>query len=166
MDKKEFEIQLLKYSSKLYCYALKLTSSPDKANDLLQETFLKALLNYKKYSNNNYINSWLHVIMKNLFINDYRKKVKGFVMPCGSSNELYFVNSKDKQCYNDLYSRLSTKEMLIEISKLTDDYRVPFQMHIDGYKYNEIAKHLQIPMGTVKSRIYIARKKLETSIKR
>ncbi len=163
MTQVQFNNSLLSIKDRLKYYALSLTSDPDKANDLVQDTFLKALYYRDKFTQNTNFSAWVHTIMKNTFINDYRKKAKSRSTSYGANNELPQKFSK-----SDLYpapdSFYSSKEINQEIKKLADEYRVPFQMFLDGYKYKEIAEELNLPLGTVKSRIFFTRKKLEKSL--
>ncbi|MCL3779432.1 RNA polymerase sigma factor [Prolixibacteraceae bacterium JC049] len=163
MTQVQFNTKLLGLKDRLLYYALSLTSDPDKANDLLQETFLKALSYKDKFTQNTNFSAWVHTIMKNTFINDYRKKIKARNTFYGSNNELHLKFSKSKM-YPSPDSFFNSKEIVKQINSLTDEYRVPFQMFLDGYKYKEIAEHLALPLGTVKSRIFFTRKKLEKSL--
>ncbi|TKG92978.1 sigma-70 family RNA polymerase sigma factor [Puteibacter caeruleilacunae] len=163
MTQIQFNNKLLGLKERLLYYALSLTSDPDKANDLLQETFLKALSYRDKFTQNTNFSAWVHTIMKNTFINDYRKKIKTRSTFYGSNNDLHLKFSKSR-LYPSPDSFYNSKEIVREINSLSGDYRVPFQMFLDGYKYKEIAEHLDLPLGTVKSRIFFTRKKLEKSL--
>ncbi|MDP4185281.1 MAG: sigma-70 family RNA polymerase sigma factor [Bacteroidota bacterium] len=164
MTQVQFNNSLLSLKDRLMYYALSLTSDPDKANDLVQETFLKALYYRDKFTQNTNFSAWVHTIMKNTFINDYRKKVKARNTFYGSNNELHLKFAKSK-LYPSPDSFFSSKEIVKEIRNLTDEYRIPFRMFLDGYKYKEIAEQLNLPLGTVKSRIFFTRKKLEKSLR-
>ena len=163
MTKIQFNNELLNLSNQLYFYALRLTSDPERANDLLQETMLKALTYRDKFTQNINFKAWLYTIMKNTFINDYRRNVKIRNTFDDSNNDFHLLFSKDK-VFPAPDSFYSTKEILKTIDELEDDYRIPFTMFLDGYKYKEIAEELDIPLGTVKSRIFFTRKKLEKSL--
>lgn len=145
-------------------YALSLTSDRDRASDLLQETFLKALTYSDKFSENTNFKAWVYTIMKNTFINDYRKAAKSRNNFGGSNSEFHLKIAKD-QSYPSPDSFYSTNEIEKSISALEDEYRIPFQMFLDGYKYKEIADKLDLPLGTVKSRIFFTRKKLSATLK-
>jgi RNA polymerase sigma factor (sigma-70 family) len=160
MSQLQFENSLLELRKKLHYYALSLTSDAEKANDLLQETMLKALTNRDKFATDSNFKAWVYTIMKNTFINEYRRGVK-------SKNS--FDNSTST--YQGILtmsgyepspeSTFGTMEIGKTISDLEDDYRIPFTMFLDGFKYKEIADELDLPLGTVKSRIFFTRKKLE-----
>ncbi|MBN2634956.1 MAG: sigma-70 family RNA polymerase sigma factor [Prolixibacteraceae bacterium] len=160
MTQFQFNNALLSLSSKLHYYALSLTSDSEKANDLLQETFLKALAYRDKFKQNTNFKAWIYTIMKNTFINDYRRNAKIKSTFDSSNNDYHLLFSKDK-VYPAPDSFYNSKEISKSINSLDDDYKVPFTMFIDGYKYKEIAEELKLPLGTVKSRIFFARKKLE-----
>jgi RNA polymerase sigma-70 factor (ECF subfamily) len=155
----QFNNALVGLSDKLHLYALSLTSNNEKANDLLQETFLKALTYRNKFTPNTNFKAWIYTIMKNTFINNYRKQTKVQNTFDLTNNNLHLTMGKDK-VYPAPDSFYSSKEINKSIDTLEDDYRVPFTMYIDGYKYKEIADKLKLPLGTVKSRIFFTRKKL------
>ncbi|MFW5822827.1 MAG: sigma-70 family RNA polymerase sigma factor, partial [Tangfeifania sp.] len=145
-------------------YALSLTSDSEKANDLLQETMLKALTYRDKFKENTNFKAWIYTIMRNTFINDYRRNVKRKDTFDYMSNDIHIAQSIDK-VYPSPDSFYNSKEIMANIEALEDEYRVPFNMFLEGYKYKEIAEELELPLGTVKSRIFFTRKKLEKSLK-
>lgn len=163
MTQIQFNTALLGLQDKLHYYALSLTSDHERANDLLQETFLKALTYRDKFAQNTNFKAWIYTIMKNTFINDYRRNIKTKNTFEGSGNDLHLKISKDK-VYPGPDSFYSSMEITKSIKALEDEYRVPFSMFLDGYKYKEIAEELKLPLGTVKSRIFFTRKKLEKSL--
>ncbi|NQU55520.1 MAG: sigma-70 family RNA polymerase sigma factor [Bacteroidetes bacterium] len=163
MTQVQFNNALLGLSDKLHYYALSLTSNSERANDLLQETLLKALTYRDKFTQNTNFKAWIYTIMKNTFINDYRRNVKIKNTFDGSNNDFHLMFSKDK-VYPSPDSFYSTKEIHKSINALENEYKVPFNMFLDGYKYKEIAEKLELPLGTVKSRIFFTRKKLVKSL--
>lgn len=164
MTSVKFNSRLLSLENNLKYYALSLTSDKDRANDLLQETFLKALTYSDKFAEDTNFKAWVYTIMKNTFINDYRKASKSRNSLSGSNSEFHLKVAKDKM-YPSPDSFYSSNEIERSISSLEDEYRIPFQMFLDGYKYKEIAEKLDLPLGTVKSRIFFTRKKLSASLK-
>lgn len=164
MTSVKFNSRLLSLEDNLKYYALSLTSDRDRANDLLQETFLKALTYSDKFAEDTNFKAWVYTIMKNTFINDYRKASKSRNSLSGSNSEFHLKVAKDKM-YPSPDSFYSSNEIEKSISSLEDEYRIPFQMFLDGYKYKEIAEKLDLPLGTVKSRIFFTRKKLSASLK-
>jgi len=164
MTQIQFNNALLGLSDKLHYYALSLTSDSERADDLLQETFLKALTYRDKFADNTNFKAWIYTIMKNTFINDYRRNVKTKNTFDGSGNDLHLLFYKDV-VYPGPDSFYSSKEITKTINALEDEYKVPFNMFLDGFKYKEIAQELELPLGTVKSRIFFTRKKLEKSLK-
>ena len=164
MTQIQFNNALLGLSNKLHYYALSLTSDSERADDLLQETFLKVLTYREKFAQNTNFKAWIYTIMKNTFINDYRRNVKTKNTFDGSGSDLHLLYSKDVVDPGP-DSQFSSKEINKTIDELEDEYRVPFTMFLDGFKYKEIAEELDLPLGTVKSRIFFTRKKLEKSLK-
>lgn len=163
MTQIQFNNALLSLRDKLHYYALSLTADSERANDLLQETFLKALTYRDKFTQNTNFKAWIYTIMKNTFINDYRRNVKTKNTFNGSNNDFHLLFTKDK-VYPSPDSFYSSKEITKTIESLEDEYKIPFTMFLDGYKYKEIAEYLDLPLGTVKSRIFFTRKKLEKAL--
>ena len=130
----------------------------------MPKTNLKALTYRDKFRPDTNFKAWMYTIMKNTFINDYRKSVKTKNKFDGTSNDFHLIFSQDKihPAPDSIYS---TKEIHQNIDGLAKEYKVPFTMFLDGYKYKEIADKLELPLGTVKSRIFFARKKLVKSLK-
>ncbi len=159
MTAPEFYKQIIDFQSSLKGFAFKFTSNEDDANDLLQETYLKALRYKDKFAEHSNLKAWLYTIMKNTFINNYRKAKKANTL-LDDTDEHYFLNLGDSSKLESPQQKLAYKEIIKAINSLSDEYRIPFQMHYNGFKYKEIADHLELPIGTIKSRIFLARKKL------
>jgi RNA polymerase sigma factor (sigma-70 family) len=159
----QFNNALLGLKDKLHYYALSLTSDVTRAEDLVQETMLKALTYRDKFQPDTNFKAWIYTIMKNTFINDYRKNAKVRSTFENSGHDVQLTLSKD-MTYPSPDSFYSTLEIHNSIDALEDGYRVPFTMFLNGYKYKEISDELGLPIGTVKSRIFFSRKKLEESL--
>ena len=164
MTQIQFNNTLLSHKNNLRYYALSLTSNAEKSEDLLQETMLKALTYRDKFKENTNFKAWIYTIMRNTFINDYRRNVKKKNTFDSSDNDKYLARSSNR-VYPSPDSVYNSKEIRAGIENLEDEYKIPFNMFLDGYKYKEIAKELNLPLGTVKSRIFFTRKKLEKSLK-
>jgi RNA polymerase sigma-70 factor (ECF subfamily) len=165
MAVKEFNDVLLENADFLRPFAVNLTKDSEAANDLYQETLYKALANKEKYSVGTNIKAWLFTIMRNIFINDYRRKAKQKTVFDNSAND-YLINMKQASVSNAAESSLRMKEISEAIYQLPEIFKVPFQLYYDGYKYQEIADVLAEPLGTVKSRIHFARKLLKERLSR
>ncbi len=159
-----FNNKLVSMQDELRRYAYKLTVDINEADDLLQETSLKALINKDKFTEGTNFKGWMYTIMKNIFINDYRK----------TSREQTFVDKTDnlamidsmQHLYADSTEQLhDNKELKKVVNKLPGEFKIPFIMFTNGYKYKEISEKLNIPIGTVKSRIFSTRKKLQNELK-
>lgn len=144
----------------LYNFAYMLTSNRDDACDLLQDTTLKALDNQDKYTDNTNFKGWVFTIMRNIFINNYRRASRAATIVDTTEN-LYHLNLSQDSGFAAPEGSFSAKEITDAINNFSDEYRIPFSMHVAGYKYNEIAEKMNLPLGTVKSRIFFARKKLQ-----
>ena len=162
MTTPEFYSSLIGMKSDLTRFAMSLTSNREKAMDLLQETYLKAMVNRDKYADFTNIQAWVLAIMKNTFINNYRRNIRGNAI-IDSTQDLYYFDSahEPRSSEADFYY----EEIEKEIDTLSNDLRNPFRMHVEGYKYEEIADKLSLKIGTVKSRIFFARRKLKLALK-
>lgn len=155
----EFNYQLMTMNDSLRRYAYNLTTNREDAYDLTQETYLKALTNKDKYTDHTNFRAWVFTIMKNTFINNYRKSIRENTAFDNTAN-LYFLNNSMTSSIPAPESVLSVKEISNKINQLEEEFRIPFEMHYNGYKYKEIADELNLNIGTVKSRIFFSRKKL------
>jgi len=165
MSSIEFNDSLNKMANLLQSFAYSLTKNTEDARDLYQETAYRAITNREKFRPGTNLKAWLFTIMKNIFINNYRKKVKANTIMDTTDNQ-YYINSGDNAIGNKAESSIMMKELNRMIDTLDESIRIPFLMHYQGYKYQEIADHLDLPLGTVKSRIFFARKDLKVQIKK
>jgi RNA polymerase sigma factor (sigma-70 family) len=163
MTQLQFNAALIDLKEKLHYYALSLTSDSEKANDLLQETNLKVLTYRDKFAQDTNFKAWVYTIMRNTFINGYRRNVKT-KNTFQSSNKEYVMNISQDKVYPSPESMYGLKEIHKKIDALDNDFRIPFTMFVEGYKYKEIAKEMDLPLGTVKSRIFFTRKKLASAL--
>lgn len=164
MTKFQFNESLINLEDRLYYYALSLTANQDSAADLVQETFLKALNFQSKFKQETNFKAWVYTIMKNTFINNYRKKVKNRMMMESSTND-YLLSIAKNKVFAAPDAQQEMKEIYKAIELLPENIRTPFVLFQKGYKYTEICDILGLPMGTVKSRIFLSRKKLENQFK-
>ena len=164
MTKIEFNTMVMRQASSLKMYALHFTHDADDANDLVQDTLLKAITYYNKFKEGTNLKGWLYTIMKNTFISNYRRfvKISSFVT---KSDEISSANLVFSSTKNQGESKFIMDDIKLALSKLPEEYYVPFSMYFEGFKYHEIADHLAIPIGTVKTRIHVARKLLKKSLK-
>lgn len=160
----EFSYSLNRMSKSLKPFALKLTKDMEEANDLLQETILKAYTNRDKFAEGTNLKAWLYTIMKNTFITNYQRMVRRNTF-IDTTDNLHYLNSSENTIENTAYSSFALKDINKAIVDLDDAYKTPFMMHFRGFKYHEIADKLAIPIGTVKNRIHIARKELKSRLK-
>ncbi len=163
MNQCQFTSNLLELKSNLQFYALSLTSASDRADDLLQDTLLKALLFKDKFKADTNFKAWVYTIMKNTYINNYRRKVIKRNIFEESPNDLRLLFSEDN-VFPSPESYYNTSEIKQAINALNDDFRIPFNLFLEGYQYKEIAERMALPLGTVKSRIFFSRKKLARSL--
>lgn len=164
IDKTSFQQQLVEAQDDLLHFAQKLSPDKEVANDLLQETYLKALNNEDKYLPDTNFRAWLYTIMRNTFINNCRKEVRDQNFADHPDNTMQIHAEENSTSTLSEYS-YDIQEIYRLINAQSDDYRVPFTMHISGFKYREIADKLNLPLGTVKSRIYTTRQILQDVFK-
>ena len=160
----EFSHSIDQLSSSLKPFALKLTKDIEDANDLLQETLLKAFVNRDKFARGTNLKAWLYTIMKNTFITNYQRMIRRATF-IDTTDNLHYINSSASITQNLAYSHFALRDMYTAIENLDDVYKTPFMLHFKGFKYHEIAERLAIPIGTVKNRIHIARKELKQQLK-
>lgn len=165
MSSTEFDKVLLQNADFLKPFAINLTRDSEAANDLYQETMYKALANHEKYNAGTNIKAWLFTIMRNIFINDYRRKAKQRTIFDSTPND-FLIDTKQPSTSNAAESGLRMKEIETAVHQLPEIFKVPFRLYFDGYKYQEIADVLGEPLGTVKSRIHFARKLLKERLTR
>jgi RNA polymerase sigma factor (sigma-70 family) len=161
----EFNQVIINNAEYLKPFAITLTRDNETAKDLLQETMFRALANREKYNAGTNIKAWLYTIMRNIFINDYRRKAKQNTILDNSIND-FLLNSNQLSVVNAAESNLKMKEIQQAVYQLPDIFKNPFMLYFDGYKYNEIAALLKEPLGTIKSRIHFARKLLKEQLTR
>lgn len=155
---------ILLIQDNLLRFAYSLTANKDDARDLLQDTTLKVLDNEDKYIENTNFKGWAMTVMRNIFINNYRKMMRSQTV-IDNSEDLFQLNVNQKINSISAETSYSEKEIKEIISSFPPEYRLPISMHIAGYKYDEIAQKLHLPIGTVKSRIFMIRRKLQTLLK-
>lgn len=164
MKSEKFQSNLMQLQGNLLNFAYMLTSNRDDAYDLLQDTTLKALDNEDKYAENTNFKGWVFTIMRNIFINNYRKVVRSATI-IDQTEDLYHLNLPQESGLDTPEGAFAAGEITDAINSFSDDYRIPFSMHVAGYKYNEIAEQMNLPLGTVKSRIFFARQRLQKMLK-
>jgi RNA polymerase sigma factor (sigma-70 family) len=155
----EFQNNLINLQGSLMRFAFRLTSDKDDAADLVQDTTLKALKYFDRYLHESNLKAWTYTIMKNTFINNYRKvKLQNSFSEHFRQSALNNISSTGS---DDPISAYSEKEIVENIDQLKDKLRIPLQMHIYGFTYKEIGEKLNLNIGTVKSRLFLSRKKLK-----
>lgn len=160
----QFQQKVLSIQDNMFNFAMMLTGNREDANDLVQDTTLKVLDNQEKYVDNVNFKGWVLTIMRNLFINNYRKVVRSQTI-IDQTEDLYHLNLSQDSGFETPDGSYTVKEINSAIDNLTTDLKTPFSMFLAGYKYNEIAEKLSVPLGTVKSRIFFARQELQKVLK-
>ncbi|MBK7871057.1 MAG: RNA polymerase sigma factor [Saprospiraceae bacterium] len=163
MSNIEFTQNFTQFQGLLSAFAYRLTKNEDDAQDLLQETAYKAFKYKSMYQPRTNLRAWLMTIMRNTFINNYRQRKRRSTLN-DYTNSDYWINSKPQVVNNIGESNVLAEEIQALIDALEDWLKIPFLMYLQGYKYEEIAEKMQIPLGTVKSRIFFARQKLQKAI--
>ena len=164
MKSLSFRKDLIGVQEELLRFAYKLTADREEANDLLQETSLKALDNEEKYVPDTNFKGWMYTIMRNIFINNYRKIVRDQTFVDQTDN-YYHLNLPQDSGFISTEGAYDLKEMHRIVNALPKEYKVPFSMRVSGFKYREIADKLGLPLGTVKSRIFFTRQRLQQELK-
>ena len=164
----EFERVAIPHMNILYSYALRMTSNPDDAHDLVQETYLKAYRFWDKYEQGTNIRAWLFRIMKNTFINRYRKESKEpDTVDYDQIQSFYNTIRSESADANDLQEKifggLLDDDVAQALESLPEDFRtVVILSDIEELSYEEIAEFVHCPIGTVRSRLHRGRKMLQS----
>lgn len=161
----EFDQVLIHNSDYLKPFAMTLTRDSESAKDLVQETLFRALANKEKYLDGTNIKAWLYTIMRNIFINNYRRSAKQNTIFDNTPND-FLLDYNQYSTANAAETNLAVKNIYQAIHQLPDIFKSPFQLYFEGYKYHEIALILKEPLGTIKSRIHFARKLLKQQLER
>lgn len=164
MNSLKFQDRLLGLQDNLLNFAYMLTANREEAKDLLQDTTLKALDNEDKYIDNVNFKGWVFTIMRNIFINNYRRVVRNQTI-IDQTEDLYHLNLPQDSGFASPEGSFTVKEITTAINSFSEEYRIPFSMHVAGCKYHEIAEKMDLPLGTVKSRIFFARQRLQEMLK-
>ena len=164
MNALQFQKKLLSMQENMMNFAMMLTLNRDDAQDLTQDTTLKVLGNQEKFVNNINFKGWVLTVMRNIFINNYHKIVRTQTV-IDQEADLYNLDVPQDSGFDSPDGSYDMQEITAAIEKLNDDLKVPFSMFVSGYKYSEIAENLDIPLGTVKSRIFFARQELQKNLK-
>jgi len=154
-----FNDALVQHSKALLSLSRCLTVDEFAAKDLVQDTLYRALKNRDKFETGTNMGAWLHTMMRRIFINDFnRRKVRsGLLTEHAHDINVYQTSSVS---HNHGLENIRLNELKKAIFNLPGGFRRAFEMYFAGYKYHEIAQIQQVPLGTVKSRIYFARKSL------
>ena len=164
MDEKKMTGLLIGMQKSLFNFAYSLTMNRDDAQDLLQATSLKVLSNVEKLVHYENLNGWMYTIMRNIFINDYHRNVNRRTVYDNEDETIMksVANGPSDDTPESLYN---VKEINKAIDNLSKEYRVPFSLYLAGYKYQEIADEMHLPIGTIKSRIYLTRQQLQSRLR-
>lgn len=159
----EFNFAISQTNKALKPFAMRLTRDVEEANDLLQDTMVKALMHRDKFTDGTNLKAWLYTIMKNTFITNYQRLVRKRTF-IDTTDNLHYINSSGSVTQNDAVSSFAMEDIQHALSELDENHRQPFIMYFRGFKYHEIADKLNIPIGTVKNRIHLARKELKSML--
>lgn len=158
-EKINFDLQMTAEIQPLRNYALSLTHNSEDSNDLVQETVLKAYRYKDKFEAGTNLRGWLYTILKNSFINNYRRDMKRNTF-LDSTDNTYFLDLPSHKTENQAELKFIHKDLEQAIDELPLELKITFTMNVEGYKYHEIAEELAIPIGTVKTRIFVAKRML------
>jgi RNA polymerase sigma-70 factor (ECF subfamily) len=159
----EFSRKIAGLRTTLQSFARKFTLNRDESLDLVQDTILKALTYQEKFTEDTNLKGWLFTIMRNTFINNYRK-TKRLRTTVDTTQDLYYLNVEDEHTFHSPEANFQYEDVWKNVHEIREELLVPFKMHASGYKYHEIANYLQIPIGTVKNRIFHARKEIQRKL--
>jgi RNA polymerase sigma-70 factor (ECF subfamily) len=156
----DFSYKIASLRSTLQAFTRRFTRDKEESHDLVQDTLLKALMYREKFREDTNLKGWLFTIMRNTFINNYRRLQRERTSH-DTTKDLYYLNVEDEHTFNRPQENVEFKEIWENVHEIKDEFLIPFKMFTSGYKYHEIALHLSIPIGTVKNRIFHARKEIQ-----
>ena len=163
---KAFEKEAIPHMDALFKYAVKMTGNSDDADDLVQETYLRAFRFFASFEKGTNCKAWLFRILKNTFINDYRKRAREPRKVDYDDVENFYENIKPSssgsgQFEKEMYDNLLDDELQGAITSLPETFRTVIVLcDIEGFTYEEIADFIGCPVGTVRSRLHRGRKEL------
>src|SRR5690349_8294909 len=163
MTAMDFTHQIASLRGTLRSFTRRFTTDREESLDLVQDTILKALTYRDKFKEDTNLKGWLFTIMRNTFINNYRKSQRERTST-DATKELYYLNVEDMHTFNRPGSSFEYEDIWKNVHELREELLTPFKMHDSGYKYHEIAEHLGVPIGTVKNRIFHARKEIQKKL--
>ncbi|MGA9650992.1 RNA polymerase sigma factor [Pedobacter sp.] len=163
ITKTEFDLQICPHLTDLSGFAFNFTRDTESANDLLQDTLIKAVEYFNGYQNGTNIRAWLFTIMRNTFINSFRKSAKEAKLILKTENMPSNILIKSA-VENKSEGFFLLNDYKTALNSLPELFRLPFLKYLEGYKYREIADEMDIPIGTIKTRIYEARRILKTTL--
>ena len=158
-----FDVQMISEIQPLKNYALSLTHNSEDSNDLVQETMLKAYRYKDKFEEGTNLRGWLYTILKNSFINNYRRDAKRSTF-LDSTDNTYFIDLPSHRTENQAELKFIRQDLEYAVDELPMELRITFTLNVEGYKYHEIAEELNIPIGTVKTRIFVAKRILREKL--
>ena len=164
MTRTQFQSNLQEVQENLRRYALKLTQDTNDADDLVQDTSLRALTHRDKFVSDINFKGWMMTIMYNIFLNN-QDRVERRRKIFDTTVDILNVPLVTEGGYSTPDGAMNIREIYSEIEKLSEHTRTPFKMFLSGYKYSEIGEEMGIPEGTVKSRIFFARKELQKALR-
>jgi RNA polymerase sigma-70 factor (ECF subfamily) len=162
MTDSQFTVYYKKNEKALLSFAKRFTSNQADAQDLVQETAFKAFKGRNTFKSGTSFKSWAFTILRNVFITKYNKNKRRNLVS-NHVEDMNFAIEKSFVSENEGEATLRMNEISASINRLSHKTRLPIQLHLEGFQYDEIAERLNIPVGTVKSRINYARTKLKES---
>ncbi|MEP1152520.1 MAG: sigma-70 family RNA polymerase sigma factor [Balneola sp.] len=166
----EFNREIIPHLDVMYNFALRLTTDPSDAEDLVQDTIVKAFRFFSSFENGTNAKAWLFRILKNSFINNYRKTSKRPQQVDYDEVSSYYESVRAERTEttdleNLMFRELMDDEMSIALKQLPEDFRtVVLLCDVEGYTYEEIANMLDVPIGTIRSRLHRGRNLLKTEL--
>ncbi len=170
-DQADFERDALQFAPQLYSAALRMTRNPSDAEDVVQETYLKAYRAYHTFKAGTNLKAWLYRILTNTYINRYRKQQRRpSEVELGELEDLYLFrrlgdpggSGASRSAEEEVLDRFVDSDVRAALEALPDNFRMPVLLaDVEGFSYKEIAEIMDIPIGTVMSRLHRGRKALQ-----
>jgi RNA polymerase sigma-70 factor (ECF subfamily) len=159
----EFTHQITGLRGTLTAFTRNFTRDHEERKDLVQDTILKALKYRDRFTADTNLKGWLFIIMRNTFINNYRQAQRRRTAT-DRTEALLHLHVEDTYTFHRPAAAYEYADLWKNVHAIRDELLIPFKMYLSGYKYHEIAEHLQVPIGTVKNRIFSARKEIQKKL--
>lgn len=164
MENREINAKILECNVVLKKLAYKFTKNPEDIQDLVQETMMRSIKYLDQFFQNPKVIAWLYVIMKNVYINQFRRQKQKYIYENYKANEYQNMAYLEPSSTNHVEGAFVIGDVFKLLNQFPQQHKEMFSKFIDGYKYKELSAYFNVPEGTIKSRIHVIRKSLQKKL--